>query len=192
MTAAARNRPSRRHFLIGAGAGAAAAFGLAQGVPAIAGSDPTPEPSTVDPAVSVAAVQEIKQVKARYFRAVDTKDWALLREQLTDDVKVDTTGSMGIRTTGADTFVSFLKLTIDAAETVHHGHMPEITVTSPTTATGVWALQDMLIWLGTVRVLGFGHYHETYTVVDGRWRISSLKLTRLYLDPLGQQQLFGM
>ena len=44
--------------------------------------------STVDPAVSVAAVQEIKQVKARYFRAVDTKDWELYRSVFTDEIDV--------------------------------------------------------------------------------------------------------
>jgi hypothetical protein len=29
---------------------------------------------------------------------------------------------------------------------------------------------------------GYGHYHETYEKTDGRWRISSLKLTRLRVD----------
>jgi hypothetical protein len=182
--------PTRRRFLIGTGA--AVALGVAHAAQAGAVPSPAPEPGTVDPAQSVAAIQEIKQLKARYFRAIDTKNWTLLREQLTDDVDVDTTASLGIRTKGADTFIGFLKLTIGSAETVHHGHLPEITVTSPTTATGIWALQDLLIWLGIVRVIGFGHYHETYRFEDGRWRISSTKLTRLYLDPLGEQQLFGV
>lgn len=70
--------------------------------------------------------------------------------------------------------------------------MPEIDVTSPTTAKGIWALQDLLIWLGVVRVIGYGHYHETYSIVDGRWLISSTELTRVYLDRLMEQSLFGM
>ncbi|WP_078841252.1 nuclear transport factor 2 family protein [Streptomyces acidiscabies] len=182
---------TRRRFLIGTGA-ATAALGLAHAAPAIAEPASVSTPEAVDPAVSVVAVRAIKQLKARYFQSIDTKNWALLRQQLTDDVAVDTTGSFGPKMTGADAFIGFLKLTIGSAETVHHGHMPEITVTSPTSATGVWALQDLLIWLGVVRVIGFGHYHEEYTLVDGRWRISSTKLTRVYMDPLTAQRLFGM
>ncbi|WP_405813435.1 nuclear transport factor 2 family protein [Streptomyces sp. NBC_01390] len=182
---------TRRRFLTGTGA-AAAALGLTHAVPAIAESVSPATANAVDPAVSVAGVREIKNLKARYFRAIDTKDWELLKEQLADDVAVDTTGSLGPKMTGADAFIGFLKLTIGSAKTVHQGHMPEITVTSPTTATGVWALQDLLIWLGVVRVIGFGHYHEEYSIVDGRWRISSTKLTRVYLDPLGEQRLFGV
>jgi len=69
--------------------------------------------------------------------------------------------------------------------TVHHGHMSEIEVTSPTTATGIWAMEDKLRWpsgasLGEMH--GYGHYHETYVKVDGAWRIKTLTLTRLRVD----------
>ena len=66
--------------------------------------------------------------------------------------------------------------------TVHHGHTPEIEVTSPTTAVGIWALQDLLIWPSGMRLEGYGHYHETYAKVDGEWRIASSTLTRLHMD----------
>ncbi|WP_218007783.1 nuclear transport factor 2 family protein [Nocardia vinacea] len=179
---------TRRTFMIGTGA---AAFGLAAAVSARVSADPD-DAAPPDPAAAVAAVYAIKQVKARYFRAVDTKDWDLLKQQVMPDVVIDTTGSAGIVTVGADAFISYLKLTIGAARTVHHGHMPEIEVQSPSTATGVWALQDLLIFPGNVRVIGFGHYHETYALDGDRWRIKSSKLTRLYLDPLAEAKLFGM
>ena len=82
-------------------------------------------------------VEAIKQLKARYFRTMDTKDWAGMRQVFTDDVVVDTTDSGGGVVTGADAFVAFLQETLAGAVTVHHGHMPEITLTSPTTATGI-------------------------------------------------------
>ncbi|WP_211339509.1 nuclear transport factor 2 family protein [Nocardia mexicana] len=149
-------------------------------------------PDDLEPAAAVAAVHAIKQLKARYFRAIDGKDWAMLRQQLTTDVEVDTSASFGPITTGADEFIDFLRLTIGPARTVHHGHMPEIEISSPTAATGVWALQDLLIFPGDIRVIGFGHYHERYALVGDRWLISSSKLTRIYLDPLGERQLFGV
>jgi hypothetical protein len=50
---------------------------------------------------------------------------------------------------------------VDDIETVHHGHMPDIEITSPTTATGIWAMEDRL---------------------DGEWKIATLRLTRLRRD----------
>jgi SnoaL-like domain len=182
--------PTRRSLLFGTGA--VAALRLAPAAPAMADPGPEPAPNGVDPALAVAAIVEIKQVKSRYFQAIDTKNWDLLEEQLTDDVLVDTTGSGGPVTKGSAVFVNFLRVTLGLATTVHHGHLPEIEVTSPTTANGVWAMQDLLIFPAGARVIGFGHYHETYEFENDRWRISSTKLTRVYLDPLGQRQLFGM
>ncbi|WP_433633982.1 nuclear transport factor 2 family protein [Nocardia sp. CA-120079] len=179
---------TRRTFMIGTGA---AAFGLAAAVSGRVSAAPGDE-APPDPTAAVAAVCAIKQVKARYFRAVDTKDWELLEQQVTPDVVIDTTGSAGIVTTGAAAFIAYLKLTVGAARTVHQGHMPEIEVQSPNTATGVWALQDLLIFPGNIRVIGFGHYHETYAFDGDRWRIKSSKLTRVYLDPLAEEKLFGM
>ena len=40
-------------------------------------------------------IEAIKQLKARYFRTMDTKDWAAMQLVFTDDVVVDTTASGG-------------------------------------------------------------------------------------------------
>ena len=85
-----------------------------------------------------------------------------MRRVFTADVVVDTTASGGGIATGADAFVEFLRATLDGAVTVHHGHMPEIDITSPATATGIWALQDVIVWPDGTRLHGYGHYHETY------------------------------
>jgi uncharacterized protein (TIGR02246 family) len=127
-------------------------------------------------------VEAIKQLKARYFRTMDTKDWAAMRGVFTDDVVMDTTEAGGDVTSGADRFIAFLREAIGAVITVHHGHMPEIELTSSTTATGVWAMEDMLRWPDGSEMHGYGHYHETYEKVGGAWRIKSSKLTRLRTD----------
>jgi uncharacterized protein (TIGR02246 family) len=130
----------------------------------------------------VEAIEAIKQLKARYFRTMDTKDWAGMRQVFTDDVVMDTTASGGGVITGADEFMTFLEGALGEAITVHHGHMPEIEVISPTTATGVWALQDVIIWPDGNRLVGYGHYHEHYRLVDDGWRIERSTLTRLHMD----------
>jgi uncharacterized protein (TIGR02246 family) len=127
-------------------------------------------------------VEEIKQLKARYFRTMDTKDWDGMRQVFTDDVVIDTTEAGGSLVTGADGFLTGLQAVLADAVTVHHGHMPEIELTSATTATGIWALHDIVIFPNGTRLDGYGHYHETYEKTDDGWRISSLRLTRLHTD----------
>ena len=127
-------------------------------------------------------VEAIKQLKARYFRTMDTKDWPGMRAVFTDDVVMDTSESGGGVITGADEFIAFLSETLADVVTVHHGHMPEIEITSPTTATGIWSMEDMLRWPNGMELHGYGHYHETYAKTDGGWRIASTKLTRLRSD----------
>jgi uncharacterized protein (TIGR02246 family) len=127
-------------------------------------------------------IEAIKQLKARYFRTMDAKDWAAMREVFADDVVMDTTAAGGRLVTGADEFVAGLTEVLAGAVTVHHGHMPEIELTSATTATGIWALHDIVIWPDGLRLDGYGHYHETYVKLDGRWRIQTSTLTRLHTD----------
>ena len=81
-------------------------------------------------------IEAIKQLKARYFRTMDTKDWAGMRQVFTDDVVMDTTDSGGGVVTGADAFMAFLQETLADAITVHQGHMPEIDLRSETRRPG--------------------------------------------------------
>ena len=127
-------------------------------------------------------VEAIRQLKARYFRTMDMKDWAGMRAVFTDDVVMDTSSSGGGVIAGADEFMAFLEPTLDGVVTVHHGHMPEIEITSPTTATGIWSMEDMLRWPDGTEMHGYGHYLETYEKVDGEWRIKTSTLTRLRTD----------
>jgi hypothetical protein len=127
-------------------------------------------------------IQAILQLKARYFRTMDTKDWEGMRRVFTDDFVGDTSAAGGNVIAGADDFVAFLKETLSGAVTVHQGHMPEIDLISATTASGIWALADVVIWPNGVRLTGYGHYHETYEKVGNEWRIKTLKLTRLHTD----------
>jgi len=93
-----------------------------------------------------------------------------------------TTDSGGRVVQGADDFMGGLRDLLADVLTVHHGHMPEIELTSATTAKGIWAMEDMLRWPDGSELHGAGHYHETYEKVDGDWRIKTMTLTRLRVD----------
>jgi uncharacterized protein (TIGR02246 family) len=127
-------------------------------------------------------LEAIRQLKARYFRTMDTKDWDGMRHVFTDDVVIDTTEAGGDVVGGADSFIAFLQEAIGDAVTVHQGHMPEIELTSDTTASAIWSLHDIVIWPTGIRLDGYGHYHETYEKGEDGWRITSSKLTRLHAD----------
>jgi hypothetical protein len=127
-------------------------------------------------------VEEIRKLKARYFRSLDTKDWDGMRQVLAGDVVVDTTDSGGGVYEGADEFIEFLVEALADTVTVHQGHMPEIDLTSAATAVGIWALNDIVLWANGMRLDGYGHYHETYEKGPEGWRIKTSTLTRLHAD----------
>jgi hypothetical protein len=135
-----------------------------------------------DAATTLLEIEAIKQLKARYCRFLDTKKWDDWRALFADDFVSDTSPSGGKLITGADEFVAFVRGALEKQPTVHQVHAPEITVTSDTTATGIWALEDVVRLTPGVNLNGRGHYHETYEKVDGRWLIKTSTLTRLRED----------
>ncbi|MDD9935701.1 MAG: nuclear transport factor 2 family protein [Myxococcales bacterium] len=129
-------------------------------------------------------VEALKQLKARYCRLLDAKDWAAWRDVFTDELHADTSPTGGGEFRSADAFVAYVQKTIGrpSCTTVHQVCAPEIELTSPTSAAGVWAMTDVVRFAPGLGVRGYGHYHETYAIADGQWRIASLRLTRLRLD----------
>ena len=136
----------------------------------------------MDDATALLEIEAIKQLKARYCRHLDTKDWQAWRSLFTDDFLSDTSPAGGKVIQGADDFVTFTRKSLRSQATVHQVHAPEIELTSATTARGVWALEDVVRFGPGVNLRGYGHYTETYEKVDGQWFIASSTLTRLRED----------
>ena len=140
------------------------------------------------------AIEEIKQLKARYWRGVDTRDAVLLRAAFTDDAETDFGQSTGGKAQAKpalrdpDAFVRRTLEVFEGVTTAHHGHNPEIEILSDTEATGIWAMEDHL-WVATpspslpFRFLqGWGHYHDRYRRTAEGWRIAYTTLKRLRVD----------
>ncbi len=136
----------------------------------------------MDDATALFEIEAIKQLKARYCRYLDTKDWQAWRTLFADDFLSDTSSAGGKVIKGADEFVAFTRKGLRSQPTVHQVHAPEIELTSTTTARGVWALEDVVRFGPGVNLRGYGHYTETYEKVDGQWLFSSSTLTRLRED----------
>lgn len=135
-----------------------------------------------DTAAALTEIEALKQLKARYCRYLDTKDWDGWRSLFADDLHSDTTRAGGKVITGADEFVAFTRKSLRDRATVHQVHAPEIELTSPTTARAVWALEDVVRLGPGINLRGYGHYRETYQKVDESWLITSSTLTRLRED----------
>jgi hypothetical protein len=126
-------------------------------------------------------IEAIKKLKARYFRLLDTKQWDALREVFSDDFTAEVHGPHPvIHFASPEEMVATNRKLLSDVPTVHHGHMPEIDLTGPDTATGIWAMMDV-VELGKGFV-GYGHYHEEYRKHDGHWRIARMTITRLHIE----------
>ena len=126
-------------------------------------------------------VEEIKKLKARYFRSLDSKDWETYAGVFAEDCTIDLTRCGGEKYEGREAFRAYASaLTI--VQSVHHGHMPEIDLTGPDGATGVWVLEDYNIWEDGRQNHGWGHYLETYVKREGRWYIKNMALSYLRIE----------
>ena len=88
-----------------------------------------------------------------------------------------------------DALLEFLPTTLRGVVTTHHGHMSEIEITGPSTAKGVWSMEDHLLWppgAPMQRLWGTGWYEEEYRREDGVWRIAKMKLRRLRVEIDGE------
>jgi len=144
----------------------------------------------MDELVRLSALDEIRKLKARYFRCVDTKDWVGFGEVFTADAVLDMSASSAIVDgpviEGRVAIVDWARNAVKPlVATVHRGYNDEIEVTEPGSATAIWAMQDTL-WFPEDAELagydGFGHYHDSYILDDGQWRIARARLTRLHVD----------
>jgi hypothetical protein len=132
-------------------------------------------------------IEQIKQVKARYFRLMDTKCWSEFAQVISVDA-VFGTGENEV--CGRQAVVELIRQTAGTAKTVHHGHTPEIVIDDPAHAHGTWAMHDRYMERPTDGAPahgfeGFGFYEDTYDFDGQAWRISASRLRRLGIEPRG-------
>ncbi|HKC27357.1 MAG TPA: nuclear transport factor 2 family protein [Jatrophihabitans sp.] len=126
------------------------------------------------------ALEELRQLKYRYLRTLDLKQWDEFADTLTADVHA----SYGERLTfdGRAAVVEFMRTSLPPAIiTVHQCHHPELTINGDI-AKGTWYLEDKVIVTEQRMLLtGTAFYDDTYTrEADGRWRISRTGYRRSY------------
>jgi hypothetical protein len=134
-------------------------------------------------------LEAIKQVKYRYLRFIDCKQWTELRDVFTEDVTV-TYDKGRYSADGLDAVISFLLGTLERTDvaSMHQVHCPELEITSSTTAKGVWYFHDHVVNPGEVSggmpghsiLQGAGFYEDVYIKIAGEWKIKHTGYERTF------------
>jgi hypothetical protein len=131
----------------------------------------------------------IKRLKYAYARCLDLKRWDEIGGLFTEDAVAAYSGG-GYSFEGRDAIVDFLRRSM-GAETFHSSHKmhhPEITLTGPTTATGVWALDDVVVMTDfELTIRGCSFYDDEYVKLGGEWKIKRTGYKRVFeeIQPRG-------
>ena len=127
-------------------------------------------------------IEKIKQLKARYFRALDTNDWTLFGDCLSEDCFANySDGRLVLE--GRDAIVGFMAkhMTGPNILSMHHGHTPEIELQDSDHASGIWYLQDMVMDLKSkTQMFGAAIYSDEYVRENGDWKISKTGYSRTF------------
>ena len=104
------------------------------------------------------AIEDIKQLKARYYRLLDTHDWEGFRSVWTPDAIMDVNFPDRILTSedgiyrGPDAITAFAMKAVGAATSIDHALMPEIEILTATT--------------GVRNLIRRGEDHQIYTALS--------------------------
>ncbi|MCY1272175.1 Bile acid 7-alpha dehydratase [compost metagenome] len=141
--------------------------------------------------LDLVAIEQIKQLKARYFRAIDTCNLELLHSILAPNVHIRfDSPTYQFELNGLDEAIEFYRTGFTNRRFgMHNGHTPEITVNGDE-ASGCWYLSDLFVNLDEQTLLnGSAIYEDRYIKLNGEWRILQTGYKRLLemIGPLDTQ-----
>lgn len=127
-------------------------------------------------------LEAIKRLKYKYLRCLDQKRWDELAECFTEDAR-SSYGGGRYAFEGRDAIMEFLRRAMGAPSFLssHRAHHPEIEFSSPTAATGIWALEDTVIETRAgITIRGAAFYTDEYVKQGDAWKIRFTGYKRTY------------
>jgi len=127
-------------------------------------------------------IEAIKRLKYRYMRCLDQKRWEEIRDCFVDDATAAYSGGK-YTFAGRDAICDFFAQSMGSPGFLssHRVHHPEIDLTGPDTATGIWALEDVVVDVDRNFTLrGAAFYTDEYVKVGGAWKIKHTGYERTY------------
>jgi len=140
-------------------------------------------------------IEAIKQLKYRYWRFLDCKEWEPLAALFTADATV-CYSSGTYEFCGRDAIMGFLREALGrerGSVSIHHGHHPEIALTGPDSATGSWALYNYMFNARENRAIRIGaYYDDRYVRCDGAWRFQHIGYRTLFHEEWRRDDLASL
>jgi hypothetical protein len=137
------------------------------------------------------AIEEIRTLRARYWRYLDTQQWQAFGELFVEDA-VSEGPADGFKAVGRDQIQSAVAAALDGVRTVHLGCHSEIEVLDEEHARGIWAMADLLhfppgdlVRSGTdspAALRGYGYYVDEYVKQGSNWLFARADLHRLHRE----------
>jgi SnoaL-like domain len=127
-------------------------------------------------------LEAIRRLKYAYFRTLDLKQFDGLGSLLTEDATAAYEDGRTVLS-GREAIVTWLSAALSSPDiaTEHHGHHPEIDLTSATTATGTWYLQDrVIVPSADLEIGGTAFYTDRYVKTEEGWRIAHTGYMRVF------------
>lgn len=120
------------------------------------------------------SIELIKQLKARYFRAIDTCNLEMLQGMLTEDISLSfKSPAYQFHVNGLGDALEFFRTSFTKARlATHNGHTPEIEVDGDQ-AKALWYLSYVFINLEeNTHMHGSAIYQDRYVKRNGQWMIA--------------------
>lgn len=123
-------------------------------------------------------LEAIRNLKYAYFRCIDTKDWAGVRDCF---VPAATASYPSRQCADRDAILAFLtESMVPDLVTMHHGHHPEISLDGDR-ATGTWYLHDQVFAPAFDYALeGAAIYRDRYVRTPEGWRMEHTGYQRIF------------
>jgi len=139
-------------------------------------------------------IELIKRLKYRYLRYLDQKLWDELETCFTPEATARYGGGL-YEFSGRDAIMEFLRTSMGSTTMLssHRCHHPEIDLISPLMATGVWALEDVVILTDIgINVQGAAFYSDRYEKSNGDWLIAHTGYQRTYEEVMPRSSIVGL
>jgi hypothetical protein len=126
-------------------------------------------------------LEQIKRLKARYYRLQDQDRWDEWAELFTDDCEIaDPHDPTVLHRSGAAIAKRTAETAAITSRRAHRGTMPDLEILDERTARGTWALGCASIMAGDegapTFAFIFGYYTDEYRKGDdGKWRIHRMR-----------------
>jgi hypothetical protein len=127
-------------------------------------------------------VENIKKLKAKYWRCCDQKLWEELATCFASDPYANYLDEHVFHS--VEEIVAYLKADPQLSITAfHHGHNPEITLVGDAKAHGIWQFYvhiHMASKKANTTLTMAGYYEDEYIKDQGQWKIKTTKATATF------------